>query len=456
MPALSQRIEMHQAQKLSPRLQQAVRLLQLSSLDFMQEVHAMIDANPFLEGAEVEPTHESHDAEREPWMADGRGAGAPRVAVDGDLEALGGVAAPVTLVEHLHRQLNMLKLPLRDSVLAKTLVGSLDDDGYLRTPLDEIAAMAADLSPPASHEEMRIALRRVQSLEPAGVAARDVEECLLLQAAEVDEARLRSLAMRIVAEHLDALAASRDPAPLARLLREPVEDVRRACDRIRRFDPHPGSSFGSPQVQYITPDVLVKKVRGAWTASLNPAVFPRVRLNQHYADLFHRHRGPGASELAGHLREARWAVTNVQQRFSTILEVARAIVERQTPFLEYGAMAMKPLSLREIAEVVGVHESTVSRVTSNKYMATRHGVVELKFFFSRAMTARSGAAFSGTAVRGLVGEIIAAEAPGAPLSDADIARLLAQQGLTVARRTVTKYRQQLKLEPVEKRRHAAA
>ncbi|MET0351460.1 MAG: RNA polymerase factor sigma-54 [Rhizobacter sp.] len=456
MPALSQRIELHQAQKLSPRLQQAVRLLQLSSLDFMQEVHAMIDANPFLEGGDAEAPHEAQDAEREPWMADGRGAGLSRASTDGgDLESIGGVAVTVTLVEHLHRQLNMLKLPLRDAVLAKALVGSLDDDGYLRTPLDEIAAMA-DLSPPASLEEMRIALRRVQSLEPTGVAARDVEECLLLQAAEVDEPALRSLAMRIVADHLDALAASRDPAPLARQLREPVEAVRRACDRIRRLDPHPGWRFGSPQVQYITPDVLVKKVRGAWTASLNPTVFPRVRLNQHYADLFHRHRGPGAGELAGHLREARWAVTHVQQRFSTILEVACAIIERQAPFLEYGAMAMKPLSLREIATVVGVHESTVSRVTNNKYMATRHGVFELKFFFSRAMTARSGAAFSGTAVRGLVGEIIAAETPGEPLSDADIARLLAQQGLTVARRTVTKYRQQLKLEPVEKRRHGAA
>jgi RNA polymerase sigma-54 factor len=456
MTALSQRIELHQAQKLSPRLQQAVRLLQMSSLDFMQEVHAMIDSNPFLEGTEADAPHESHDPEREPWLADGRGAGSPRLATDGgDLESLGSVAVSVTLVEHLHRQLNMITLPLRDAVLAKALMGSLDDDGYLRTPLGEIATMA-DLSPPASQEEMRIALRRVQSLEPTGVGARDVEECLLLQAAEIDEPALRSLAMRIVADHLDALAASRDPAPLARQLREPVDAVRRACDRIRRLDPHPGWRFGAPHIQYITPDVGVKKVRGRWTASLNPAVFPRVRLNQHYADLFHRHRSAGSGELAGHLRDARWAVTNVQQRFSTILEVAQAIVDRQTPFLEYGAMAMKPLSLREIAEVVGVHESTVSRVTSNKYIATRHGVFELKFFFSRAMTARSGAAFSGTAVRGLVGEIIAAEAPGEPLSDADIARLLAQQGLTVARRTVTKYRQQLKLEPVEKRRHAAA
>jgi len=475
MTALHARLEQHQTQKLSPRLQQAVRLLQLSSLEFMQEVHALLDSNPFLEVPESDtpaagPPPASEDdaaqdplgklarddaeSDRESWQTDARSAGASRLPVDGrESGAMALIEAPSSLAAHLHGQLNVLSLPLRDLVLAKAIVESLDDDGYLRTSLDEIAAFA-ELTPPASTEEMRIALRRVQALEPAGIAARTVEECLLLQIPEfVDEER-RELARRIVSEHLDALAATRDPAPLARRLKLPVDEVRPVCDQIRRFDPHPGWRYAHSQIQYITPDVIVKKVRGQWLASLNPAVFPRVRLNQLYADMYRRSRGDHSGPLANHLREARWTVRNVQQRFSTILDVAQAIIARQTAFFELGTMAMKPLSLREIADVVGVHESTVSRVTNNKYMATRHGVFELKYFFSRAMKARSGAEFSGTAIRGLVAEMIEAESAEAPLSDAEIARMLAQQGLMLARRTVTKYRQQLRLEPVERRRRA--
>ena len=199
-------------------------------------------------------------------------------------------------------------------------------------------------------------------------------------------------------------------------------------------------------------DMYKKAVRNTWTVSLNPAIVPKVRLNQVYAKLFQRHRTPGNAELGAHLQEARWTLRNVEQRFSTILSVAEAIVSRQKHFLEFGAMAMKPLGLREIADELGLHESTVSRVTNNKYMATPIGVFELKYFFSRAMTTASGGACSGTAIRGLIKDIIEAEAPTAPLSDAEIARQLATQGLQVARRTVTKYRQLLKIEAVERRR----
>ena len=204
------------------------------------------------------------------------------------------------------------------------------------------------------------------------------------------------------------------------------------------------------------PDVIVRKVRGQWNVQLNPAIIPKVRLNQVYAELFQRHkRGTQNAEMATHLQEAKWTMRNVEQRFSTILSVAEAIVSRQKHFLEFGAMAMKPLGLREIADELGLHESTVSRVTNNKYMATPIGVFELKYFFSRAMTTASGGACSGTAIRGLIKDIIEAEAPTAPLSDAEIARQLATQGLQVARRTVTKYRQLLKIEAVERRRRHA-
>jgi RNA polymerase sigma-54 factor len=470
MNALYARIEQHQTQKLSPRLQQAVRLLQLSSLEFMQELHAMLDSNPFLEANDAETPAADEaplaaaatspdtdgDSDRDVWQADARGSSTNRINGEGgDSDATNLIAAQSSLADHLHGQLNVMPLPLRDRVLAKAIVESLDDDGYLRTDLAELAAIA-ELHPPASSEEMRIALRRVQALEPAGIAARSVEECLLLQVPEIVPPEQADLARRIITGHLDTLAASRDASGLSRKLGLPVDEVQQVCDRIRRCDPHPGWRFGGSQIQYVTPDVIVKKVRGKWVASLNPTVFPRVKLNQMYADMFQRHREGHDGELAGHLRDARWAVRNVQQRFSTILDVAQAIVRRQGAFFEYGMMAMKPLSLREIADEVGIHESTVSRVTNNKYMATRHGVFELKYFFSRAMKASSGAEFSGTAIRGLVAEMIETERPDAPLSDAQIARMLAQQGLVLARRTVTKYRQQLRVEPVDRRRRATA
>jgi RNA polymerase sigma-54 factor len=202
----------------------------------------------------------------------------------------------------------------------------------------------------------------------------------------------------------------------------------------------------------VVPDVIVRKVQGRWTVQLNAAVVPRLRLNQVYAELFQRHRSPANAEMAGHLQEARWTLRNVEQRFSTILSVAEAVVRRQRHFLEYGPMAMRPLCLREIADEVGIHESTVSRVTNNKYMATPIGVFELKYFFSRAMVGTNGAACSGTAIRGLIKDIIATEQPESPLSDAEITRQLAQQGLVVARRTVTKYRQMLKIDAVDRRR----
>ena len=291
----------------------------------------------------------------------------------------------------------------------------------------------------------------MQSLEPAGVAARSVAECLLLQLPSIDCERIRASARTIVTEHLDSLAA-RDVPRLAQMLGETPAHVEAVCDRIRHLDPRPGWRFDTAQTHYVTPDIVVKKVRGQWTATLNPTVVPRVRINHVYAELFQRHRQSQNGELAAHLQEARWTLRNVEQRFVTILAVAQAIIRRQRRFFELGTMAMKPLGLKEIADETGMHESTVSRVTNNKYMATPLGVFELKYFFSRAMTSTSGTAYSGTAIRELVKEMIAEERPDAPLSDAQIARVLAQQGLAVARRTVTKYRQALHIEAVERRR----
>jgi RNA polymerase sigma-54 factor len=466
------------APTLSPRLQRAVRLLQMSSLEFSQLVRQAADTNPFLEvdpeaattadpqGQDAQDVQVGEDdpggADAEsgegemPWGTDTT-VRAPRQDASGEA-GLDTLAAPSSLAAHLATQLNVLPLPERDRVLALALAYSLDDDGYLRLPLQE-AGEAAGLVPGAGPEELAIALRRVQALDPAGVGARDLSECLQLQLVQLvqqvqDPAPTvcthLHLALRIAREHLPALAAC-DVAALARRLAAPREAVQAACDAIRRLDPRPGWRHGTHAVNYITPDVVVRRQRGQWVASLNPAVLPRVRLHRRYADWYGRCRDPGHAELGAHLQEARWTLRNVEQRFATILSVARAILQRQHRFLALGPMAMRPLALREIADAVGAHESTISRVTNNKYMATPCGVFELKYFFSRGLATASGGACSPTAIRGLIRELIAAESPRQPLSDVAVAALLARQGLCVARRTVTKYRQQLKIAPAPRR-----
>jgi RNA polymerase sigma-54 factor len=462
-----------QQHTVTPRLQHAVRLLQLSSLDFAQEVQEAMGRNPFLEvedsppdagrvdigptssdgeprGIELEAMAPIADApyERESWQQSSSSVRQPNT--DSDVAALDMIAADVGLRQHLHGQINVLPLSQRDHALACAIIESLDDDGYLRVELDELAATAG-MNPLVEDDEMQIALKRVQALDPLGVGARNVAECLLLQLPQVEDAEEREIARAIVTDHLDRLA-QHDVNGLARLLKRTPAQIEAACERIRHLSPRPGWNVEPTATQFITPDVIVRKIRGRWTATLNRAVVPRVRLNQAYASMFQEHRESQHGELAQHLQEARWTVKNVQQRFSTILMVAEAILKRQQHFLEFGPMAMKPLGLREIANELGLHESTVSRVTNNKYMATPVGVFELKYFFSREMATASGGACSATAIRGVIKGMIDAENPADPLSDAQIARLLVRQGLKVARRTVTKYRQLLKVASVERRR----
>ncbi len=461
-------------------------------MDFAQEVQNALGNNPFLEGDDTEgegapeeqdaalslggdgmeptaeapaesesPTTAEADADREfdyeqdqehdSWQADGI-SGVKR-GEDGDLSALDLTPVQTTLTAHLHGQINLMSLSRRDMVLSKTIIESLDDDGYLRTPLEELIDIA-EQDPPASVEELQVALKLVQSCEPAGVAARCVSECLLLQLPDIEDEAEREIARHIITQHLDCLAA-KDMAGLSRKTGRSVAEVHSACERIRRLDPRPGWRYGVSQTQYVTPDVIAKKVRGNWTVQLNPAIVPKVRLNHVYAEMFQRHRRAQDAQMATHLQEARWTLRNVEQRFATILSVAQAIIKRQRHFLDYGALAMKPLGLKEIAEEVGLHESTVSRVTNNQYIATPLGVFELKYFFSRTMTTAAGGACSATAIRGLMKDMIEREVPTSPLSDAEIARQLARQGLVVARRTVTKYRQAMRIEAVERRRQPA-
>lgn len=475
------RHEQRQHQTLTPRLQQAVRLLQLSSLDFAQEVNQAMGNNPFLEPDEVEPEApaasegnvDSPAVDEAPAASDvaATTAETPAEAAwegdswsqygtpprnnggDGDFDFSDITPANLSLRDHLLAQSKWLATSPRDRALMATIIDGLDDDGLLRVELEELKALSG-LDPEPDDDEMLIALKLVQSLEPAGVAARDLRECLLLQLREDgDPAKqaVHRLAQRIVTEQLDRLAM-RDVSGLARSLGAAEHAISQAADCIRRLQPRPGWRFGASSTRFVTPDVVVRKIRGNWTVTLNPSVVPKVRLNRMYADLFQSHRDARHSDLAAQLQEARWTVRNVEQRFATILRVAQAIVQRQRHFLDYGELAMKPLGLREIADELGLHESTVSRVTNNKYMATPAGVFELKYFFSRALATTSGGTCSATAIRGAIKDMIHEENPKQPLSDAHIARLLARQGLQVARRTVTKYRQMMRVPAYEMRR----
>jgi RNA polymerase sigma-54 factor len=509
------RHEQRQTQTLTPRLQQAVRLLQLSSLEFAQEVQQAIGSNPFLEAEDTEAeapangeksTHapaldadgeaapvgtegtpatpeqitqlEAGDApwEGEAWSQFNRGEGHNNPRLFGGLDADVGELTPMllTLRDHLHRQIGVKALSPRDATVAQAIIESLDEDGYLRIDLPEVAQLTG-LDPLPDDEEMQIALRLVQSLEPAGVGARDLRECLMLQLQDdlpsvnghqegrlvipksgngLSEEQIKRLAHSVVDRYLSNVAA-REFTCIARELGVPGRCVDLACECIRHLDPRPGWRFGGTDVRYVTPDVVVRKVHGIWAVALNPAVVPRVSLNHTYAALFRQHRDSRHADLAAQLQEARWMVRNVEQRFSTILQVAEAIVARQRQYFEHGELAMRPMGLKEIADEVGMHESTVSRVTNNKYMDTPNGIVELKFFFSRALPDAQGGSASATAIRGVIKDLIAAENPHAPLSDAQIARLLTRQGLRLARRTVTKYRQMLQVPAVELRRQRA-
>lgn len=482
---------------LTPRLQQSVRLLQLSSNDFLQEIEQALVSNPFLEaGSQDDETSDAeHDwspsadrASSEPpaAAADAGDVPAPDAdvtidrldAFDGDRHApdastgtgsgTGGgdggatdigawAEASASLRIHLHTELAAYRLDDRDRAIAMLVVEALDDDGYLRQELRD-AVDRFPFEPAVDDDELAIALKLVQQLGPVGVAARSVAECLTLQleavaarAAHDVARRTARLAAAIVDEALDAFAA-RDWSALRRLFGCSAEDIAAAADLIRSLNPRPGSAYGDEVARAIVPDVIVRRARRGWQADINPAVVPRVALNRVYARLFHQSRGGDRAPLSQQLQEARWLLRNAEQRFVTIERVARLIVVEQAAFFDYGDIAIKPLLLREIADRLGLHESTISRAIGNKFMATPRGVFEFKHFFARKLATVSGGSCSSTSIRAAIRELIDAEDPGEPLSDVSLARCLGEQGLCVARRTVTKYRGLMRIPQVELRR----
>jgi RNA polymerase sigma-54 factor len=462
-------LELRPAQQLAltPQIVQAIRLLQLSAAELEHEIEEELARNPFLEralppaaGASA-PQEETSSGEASPsplaaatdetWTDEPWTGGARR---DADDEPPAEPCAEHTsLREHLREQLAGSRLQKADRMLVEGVIDSLDDDGYLRLSADELLRVVpARLG--ANAADVEIAVRYVQSLDPAGVAARSPAECLSLQLERQPldndaDASLRALALRIVRDHLDLLALH-DAPRLAQALGCDLESIRRANVLIRRLNPRPGAPFGAAQAPYVIADVIVRKIGGRWIARINPQAVPTLRINHLYAEALQRSRDTGGP-LVQYLQQARWLVRNVQQRFVTIGRVAQAIVDRQRLYLELGELAMKPLVLRDIARELGLHPSTVSRASNNKYAQTPAGMIELKRFFAAQASQGSGAC-SSTAIRALIRELVAAEDPRDPLSDVQITRLLASRGITVARRTVAKYRATLRIAPVESRR----
>jgi len=350
-----------------------------------------------------------------------------------------------TLREHLLGQLALLNLTERDRTLASLLIDTLDDDGYITQSLEEVLAMLPD-ELCVETDELETALVHVQHLEPAGVGARTLAECLALQLAALPPSTpYCDKALQVVNEHLEILAA-RDYTRLKRTLHCDDNVLRAVQKLITSLDPKPGRAYAATDTRYIIPDVIVTKSKGLWTADVNPEAMPKLCVNRLYAEILSRGRN-GSQQMAGQLQEAKWLIKNVQQRFDTIQRVSQAIVDRQRNFLEHGAIAMRPLVLREIAEILQLHESTVSRVTTNKFMRTPRGIFELKFFFGSHVSTDAGGAASSTAIRELIKQMVSAENPRKPLSDAQLSGLLAQQGIVVARRTVAKYRESLQILP---------
>jgi RNA polymerase sigma-54 factor len=484
---LQLRVSQHLA--LTPQLQQSIRLLQLSTLELHQELEQILSDNPLLERLDDPLDHSVR------LLGDGSVSSAPTTtassdapapdaapAAEGETSFEGGdsgetsgdsdwsfddvartnkapedddarpqmEAHELTLREHLLEQMRVTVQNTRDRALVELVIDALDDNGYLTETLEEIhSRLPEELEVEA--EEMSMALKLLQSFDPPGVGARDASECLALQIRRMPRIAMvtRRTALKIVENHL-TLFAQRDFNKLKKALDCDDEDLREAQTVIRQCNPHPGSTFATDASDYVVPDVIVKRGKNGWQVVLNHEVMPRLRVNALYANILKQSKGEGS--MSSQLQEAKWLIKNMRQRFDTILRVAQAIVDRQRNFFSHGAVAMRPLVLREIADTLGLHESTISRVTTQKYMLTPHGMFELKYFFGSHVATDAGGEASSTAIRALIKQLIGAEDTKVPFSDSRIAEMLAEQGMVVARRTVAKYREALKIPPVNLRK----
>jgi RNA polymerase sigma-54 factor len=493
-PTIQLRLGQHLT--MTPQLQQAIKLLQLSTLDLKQEIQEALESNlmleteeegsqreeaadrtrsgdeadggqQVLEGGRNDPNNESEisiDSDTMPdelpvdtvWddIYDSVAPASSGAAGDEGQDFLSQQSSSESLQDHLIWQMQLTPFTPTDLEIAEAIIDGINEDGYLTTPLEDIVASMDD--PDIEIEEVEAVLHRIQAFDPPGIAARDLRECLLIQLRQLPEDfEWRREAIELVDEHFDLLA-QQDEAQMRRRLRLDADGLRSVIHLIRSLNPRPGTSVASEAPSYVEPDVFVYKRNNQWRVELNPEAAPRLRVNAEYASMIRRADNSADNvTMKNHLQEARWFIKSLQSRNDTLLRVATRIVDFQRNFFEYGEEAMKPLVLREIAEALDMHESTISRVTTQKYMHTPRGTLEFKYFFSSHVSTASGGEASATAIRALIKKLIGAEKPNKPLSDNKIAAILADQGINVARRTVAKYRESMAIPPSNERKRLA-
>jgi RNA polymerase sigma-54 factor len=497
----SVQLRLGQSLTMTPQLQQAIRLLQLSTLELQAQIQETLDTNPMLEAVEGDETEAGQadfeqaegespvtlngeagrsEAETEgPAMAEERAGGEDipeDLPVDSNWEDIydvtpfsgaGGGAdtegrdlfenqsgGGESLREHLMWQLNLMPMSEEDRAIAMALVDAVNEDGYLSESIESIqASLSGDMEIELPSEEIEAVLHLVQQLDPVGSGSRDLAECLLIQLQHLPEdTRWLAEARRLVRDHLASLG-TRDYRQLMRTLRVSESELQEIVGLIQSLNPRPGALISNESPEYIIPDVFVRKHEGRWQVELNPDVAPRLRINPLYASFVRRADSSQDNVyMRNHLQEARWFIKSLQSRNETLLRVASAIVEQQRGFLEYGEEAMKPLVLRDIAEQLDMHESTISRVTTQKYMHTPRGIFEFKYFFSSHVGTADGGECSATAIRAMIRKLISEEPAGKPLSDSRIASILVERGIQVARRTVAKYREAMAIPPSNERK----
>ncbi len=475
----SLQLKLGQSLTMTPQLQQAIRLLQLPALELQAHISELLESNVMLESVEepeqtgifeaIQSPAERQAPQYEAPQRDAPQADVEIVADHWSSEPVGSSEAPwspdederqqeyaagdgTSLQDHLLSQLEVADLDARHLAIARAIVDAVNDDGYLIESTDEIAAT---LQPDVLCDggEVLSVLATVQALDPAGVGARSVAECITLQLRQFDRATPGlATAEAIAAGHLDVLARN-ELALLRRELRVTEDELAAALALVRTCQPRPGSAMSGSSPEYVVPDVFVRRTERGWSVEINPSTLPRIRLNQGYASLLGRNASHAS--LRAQLQEARWLLKSLEIRNDTLLKVARAIVERQAAFLEQGDEHMRPMILKDIAAAIEMHESTISRITSGKYMHTPRGVYELRYFFSSHVGGGESAETSSTAIRAKIRKLIRDEDPAAPLSDSRIAELLSTEGIPVARRTVAKYREAMRIAPSNERRRVA-
>lgn len=468
-------LRLSQQLAMTPQLQQAIRLLQLSTLELQQELQQALESNPLLEQIDTHEeidTRETQDSETldtadaleqkempeelpldASWdtiYTAGTPSGTSGDYIDDELPVYQGETTQ-TLQDYLMWQVELTPFSDTDLAIATSIVDAVDETGYLTVPLEDILESMGDEE--IDIDEVEAVLKRIQRFDPVGVAAKDLRDCLLIQLSQFDkttpwleEARL------IISDHLDLLA-NHDFRTLMRVTRLKEDVLKEAVNLIQSLDPRPGQSIQTGEPEYVIPDVLVRKHNGHWTVELNSDSIPRLQINQHYASMCNNARNDGDSQfIRSNLQDAKWLIKSLESRNDTLLRVSRCIVEQQQAFFEQGEEYMKPMVLADIAQAVEMHESTISRVTTQKYLHSPRGIFELKYFFSSHVNTEGGGEASSTAIRALVKKLIAAENPAKPLSDSKLTSLLSEQGIMVARRTVAKYRESLSIPPSNQRK----